>query len=36
MDTHKMAEANKALTLDFNFKMARELKYTRNIGIAAH
>ena len=38
MDTHKMAEANKAFS-HFGLihkEMARDLKYTRNIGIAAH
>ena len=37
VDTHKMAEANKAFShFRFEFSMARDLRYTRNIGIAAH
>jgi hypothetical protein len=37
MDTHKMAEANKAsLILDFNFKKWLENLNIQEIGIAAH
>ena len=37
VDTHKMAEANKAFShFRFYSKMARDFRFTRNIGIAAH
>jgi hypothetical protein len=35
-DTHKMAEANKAFSHSRFKGMSRDLRYTRNIGIAAH